>query len=137
MLVKDVMTGKAIWIAPDTVVRDIAAKMRELEIGSLPVSENGKLIGMITDRDIALRCCADGFDPETTTAREVMSKGVTWCFDDQEIEDAAQVMQQKHIRRLPVLSRSEKVVGFLSVDDISTKASHELGGEVLEAVAHH
>ncbi len=137
MLVKDVMTGKAIWVSPETVVRDVASKMRELEIGSLPVSENDKLIGMITDRDIALRCCADGFDPETTTAREVMSKGVTWCFDDQEIGDAAHVMEQKHIRRLPVLNRSDKMVGFLSVDDISVKVSHELGGEVLEAATHH
>ena len=106
-------------------------------IGSVAVSQNDKLVGMITDRDIALRCCTDGFDPAKATAHEVMTQGVKYCFDDQDIEDAAHVMEQNHIRRLPVLNRSEKMIGFLSVADISTKASHELGGEVLEAAMRH
>lgn len=137
MLVKEVMSGGAAWVAPDAKIRDVAAKMQNLEIGSVAISENDKLVGMITDRDIALRCCAEDFDPAKTTAREVMSEGVKYCFDDQDIEDAAHVMEQNHIRRLPVLNRSEKMIGFLSVSDISTKASHELGGEVLEAATHH
>ena len=137
MLVKEVMSGGAAWVEPDAKIKDVASKMKNLDIGSVAISQDGKLLGMVTDRDIALRCCADDFDPAKATAREVMSEGVKYCFDDQDIEDAAHVMEQNHIRRLPVLNRSEKMVGFLSVADISAKASHELGGEVLEAATRH
>lgn len=137
MLVKEAMRRDAYWVSPDTSVKEVAHKMRDLNIGSLPIGENDRLIGMVTDRDIALRCCADGGDPTKLTARDVMSKGISWCFEDQAIEDAAHLMGAKHVRRLPVLNRQKRMVGFLSVDDIAIKASHELGGEVIDAARYH
>lgn len=136
MLVKEAMRRDAYWISPETTVKDAALKMRDLDIGSLPIGENDRLIGMVTDRDIALRCCADGKDPAKLTAREVMTRGISWCFEDQTVEDAAHLMESKHVRRLPVLSREKRMIGYLSVSDLAAKASHELCGEVVEATVH-
>lgn len=136
MLVKNVMRRDAQWVGPDATVKDIALKMRDLDIGSLPVGENDRLVGMVTDRDIALRCCADGGDPATLTAREVMTEGITWCFDDQEIQEAVHLMESNHIRRLPVLNRDKRMIGFLSADDLAAKASRALGGAAIVAAAH-
>lgn len=139
MLVKEIMSPKAEWVGPDLTLQECARKMRDLDIGCLPVGENDRLIGMITDRDLACRAVAEGRDAATTTVREVMSKGITWCFDDQEVGDAAQLMEKKHIRRLPVINRDKRMVGIVSLDDFATHCPHELSGGVLEAVAprHH
>lgn len=133
MLVKDVMHRNAYWVSPDTSVRDVAVKMRDFDIGGLPVGENDRLIGMVTDRDIALRCCADGGDPATLTARDVMTEGISWCFEDQTLEEVAGLMAKRHVRRMPVLNREKRLVGFLSVDDFAARALHRLGGAVIEA----
>lgn len=135
MKVSEVMTPKAEWVGPETTIRDLADKMRELDIGSLPIGENDRLIGMVTDRDIVCRAVAKGLDPAKATARDVMSKTITYCFDDQDVDDAAHVMEQKHIRRLAVLNRNKRLVGILSLDDLATHCSHDLSGEVLEAVS--
>lgn len=135
MLVKEVMRPGAEWVAPDATIRDAAIKMRDFGIGSLAVCSSDKPVGILTDRDIALRCCADAKDPATATAGDIMTKDPAWCYGDQKIEDAAHLMEEKHIRRLPVLDRTEKMVGFLSVDDIAAKASFKLGGEVLKVAA--
>ncbi len=138
MLVKDIMTSKVESIGPDLSLRDVAVKMRDLKIGSLPVWKNGELLGMITDRDICCRAVAEGRDPTETRVRDVMSKNPAYCFDDQDVADAAHVMEQKHVRRLAVLDRSKAMVGFLSVDDLA-RSSHELAGGVLEtaSAAYH
>jgi CBS domain-containing protein len=135
MLVKEVMRVGTEWVDPGATVRDVAVKMRDLGIGSLAVCNGAKPVGIVTDRDIALRCCADAKDPATTTAGEIMTQDLAWCYGDQKIEDAAHLMEERHIRRLPVLDREENMVGFLSVDDIAAKASFELGGEVLKEAA--
>jgi CBS domain-containing protein len=135
MQVKEVMRLGTEWVEPKATVRDMAVKMRDLGIGSLAVYDAGKPVGIVTDRDIALRCCADSKDPASTTAREIMTKDIAWCYGDEKIEDAAHLMEKKHIRRLPVLDRDDKMIGFLSVDDIAAKVSHELGGEVLDKAA--
>ncbi len=135
MKVSEVMTPKAEWVGPDMSIRDLAEKMRALDIGSLPIGENDRLIGMVTDRDIVCRAVAKGLDPAKTTARDVMSKTITYCFDDQEVDDAAHVMEQKHIRRLAVLNRNKRLVGILSLDDLAACCSHDLSGEVLAAVS--
>lgn len=134
MLVKEVMNPKAEWVGPETFLADAAKTMRDKDIGCLPVWENEKLIGMVTDRDIICRLVADGRDPARTPVREVMSKEIAYCFDDQEVSDAAHVMEDKHIRRLPVLDRGEHIVGMLSVDDLAITFK-ELSGEVLAATA--
>src|SRR5690348_8506599 len=101
--VKDLMTVHAEWVEANTPVREVAERMRDKGIGCLPVGENDKLIGMITDRDITCRAVADGLDFSKTKARDVMSKGVTWCFEDQSDVEATKMMENKNIRHLPVL----------------------------------
>ena len=136
MLVKEVMTPKAEWIDPETTLLEAAKRMRDKDIGSLLVGEHDKIIGMVTDRDIACRGIAQDLDPANTTVREVMSERILWCFDDQEIENAAHLMENKKVRRLAVMNREKRMVGFLSVDDLAHRA-HALSGEVLDQVTAH
>jgi CBS domain-containing protein len=137
MLVKEAMRLGTEWVSPETKIRDLAIRMRDLDIGSLAVYSDGKLTGIVTDRDIALRCCADSKDPATTSAKEIMTGNIAWCYADQDVEDATQLMEERHIRRLPVLDRTEKLVGFLSVDDLSRNGSFSLAGEVIQAAVAH
>jgi CBS domain-containing protein len=138
MKVKDAMHQGAVWVAPQTPVADVARKMRDLDIGAIPVGENDRLIGMVTDRDIACRGVANGGDCARLTARDVMSKGILYCNDTEDLEDALRIMEQKQVRRLPVINDKKRMVGMLSLGDIAHAASHELSGEVTAAVsAHH
>lgn len=138
MKVKDAMHKGAEWIGPDMPVSEVAKKMRDLDIGAFPVGEKDRLIGMLTDRDIACRGVADGKDCTKLTVRDVMSKGVIYCRDSEELEDASRIMEDKKVRRLPVINDKKRMVGMLSLGDISHAASHELSGEVVAAVsAHH
>lgn len=126
MLVKEAMTPHAEWIDPGVSLRDAAITMRDRNIGCLPVGENDRLIGMITDRDIVCRGVAESADPAAIKARDVMSKGITWCFEDQDLEDAARLMEEKKIHHLPVLSRQKRMVGLLSMSDLALKGSQTL-----------
>jgi len=138
MKVKDAMHKGAEWVGPDATVCDVAKRMRELDIGAMPVGENDRLIGMVTDRDITCRGVANGKDCAKLTARDVMSKGIFYCRDAEELEDALRIMEQKQVRRLPVINEQKRMVGMLSLGDISHAAAHELSGEVIAAVsAHH
>ena len=135
--VREIMSKKVAWVDPDMSLQDAAKKMRELDIGCLPVGRDDRLVGMITDRDIACRAVAEGDDPGKTPISKAMSKGVTYCFDDQDVGEAARLMEQKQIHRLPVLNRQKRMVGMLSLGDIGLHASHELTGEVVEAISQH
>jgi CBS domain-containing protein len=138
MKVKDAMHKGVEWVAPQEPVADVAKKMRDLDIGAIPVGENDRLIGMVTDRDIACRGVANGGDCARLTARDVMSKGILYCNETEELEDAMRIMEQKQVRRLPVINDRKRMVGMLSLGDIAHAASHELSGEVTAAVsAHH
>ena len=108
--------------------------MRDLDIGCLPVGENDRLVGIITDRDITCRWVADGEAPGKSTVGEAMSKTVSYCFDDQDVGEAIHLMEEKHIRRLPVLSRKKRLVGMLSLGDISQHASAKMSAELLKFV---
>ncbi|HEX9875306.1 MAG TPA: CBS domain-containing protein [Gammaproteobacteria bacterium] len=134
MLVKDAMSTKVETVAPNTTLQECARMMRRMDIGALPVWENGKLIGMVTDRDVCCRSVGDGRDPAAMTVREAMSSDVTSCFEDEDCIDAARLMQSKRLRRLAVLNRQKSMVGLLSVDDIA-RYSHDLAGEILEAAS--
>ena len=138
MKVKDAMHKGAEWVTPQTALADVARKMRDLDIGAMPVGENDRLIGMVTDRDITCRGLANGGDCTKLTARDVMSKGIVYCNDSEDLEDALRIMEQKQLRRLPVINDKKRMVGMLSLGDIAQAASHELSGEVTAAVsAHH
>ncbi|MDH3242496.1 MAG: CBS domain-containing protein [Alphaproteobacteria bacterium] len=136
MLVKDVMMPKGEWIAPETTLVEAAKKMRDKDIGSLLVGENDRIVGMVTDRDIACRGVAMKLEPASTPVRKVMTEKIVWCFDDQAIEDAAHLMEKKKVRRLAVMNRDKRMVGFLSVDDLAHRA-HGLSGEILDEVTAH
>jgi CBS domain-containing protein len=136
--VKSAMHKGAEWVGPQTSVAEIAQKMRELDVGSIPVGENDRLIGMVTDRDIICRGVANGRDVNTLTARDVMTKGIVYCRDRDSIDEALGLMESKQIRRLPVIDDNKRMVGFLSFGDISHAASPKLAGELMAAVsAHH
>ena len=138
MKVKEAMHNGVEWAAPQTPIPEIARRMRDLDIGAIPVGENDRLIGMVTDRDIACRAVANGADLGTLTARDVMSKGIFYCRDSEELEDAMRIMEQKQVRRLPVIDDQKRMVGILSLGDIADATPHELSGEVVAAVsAHH
>lgn len=132
MRVSDLMSKHVEAITPDNSIRQATRKMRDLNIGSLPVVKDGQLVGMVTDRDISCFAVAMGRDPTTTSIEKIMSTDIATCYDDDDISDAAQLMEQRHIRRLAVLNHDNKVTGLFSVDDLA-RGSHELAGAVLEA----
>jgi CBS domain-containing protein len=138
MKVKDVMHKGTLCVEVGTSVKEIAKRMRESDVGALPVKADGRIVGIVTDRDIACRALADSGDPKQMTAKDVMSKRVVSCSPEDDIAKAIKVMERKRIRRLPVTNSHKAIVGMLSLGDISHKASKNLSAEVLRAVsAHH
>lgn len=137
MDISKAMHEPAEWAEADTPVIEIAKMMEKGDIGSVPIGKNDKLIGMITDRDIALRVVATGRDPQKTTAQEVMTEGLIYCRTTETVEDAIHLMDQKQIRRLPVLDDNKRLVGMLSLGDVAHSVSRDLSGELLHAVADH
>lgn len=132
MLVKEIMTTVTDSVLPSATLREAARKMRDFKLSSLLVGEDGKLIGMITDRDICCRGVADDVDPARTTVREIMSRDVSFCFSDDTVAQAARQMENSHIRRLAVLNHDKTLAGFLSVDNLA-HYSRQLAGEVLDS----
>lgn len=132
MKVRDIMTSRVESIKPTDALRKAARKMSELNIGSMPVvDDNGMLLGIITDRDISVYAIAMGHNPQDTEVQKIMTRDVATCLADQELGDAASIMEQMHVRRLAVMD-NDALTGFLSVDDLA-RASYELAGAVLEA----
>jgi CBS domain-containing protein len=126
------MTRDVKLVNPTQTIRDAARMMAELDAGVLPVQQDDRLVGMITDRDIAIRAVAEGKSPDTLV-RDVMSNEVLYCFDDQEIEDVARNMGEVKVRRLPVLNRDKRLVGIISIGDLALKEEQTMTGSV---VAH-
>lgn len=138
MKVKDAMHSGASWIDPREPLTDIAERMRKDDIGALPVGENDRLIGMVTDRDIVVRGLGDGSDPIQLTARDVMTEPIVYCTANEELEDAVRIMERNQVRRLPVIDENRRMVGMLSLGDVAATASAMLSAETLRAVsAHH
>lgn len=134
MQVKEVMTERVTVVEPDTQIPQIARKMREEDIGSVPVVENERLVGMVTDRDIVIRAVAEGQDVRTATAREAMSPGILYCFDDQTVEEVLENMGDQQVRRLPVVNRDKRLVGVVSLGDLS-KAAKKQAGDALKDIS--
>jgi CBS domain-containing protein len=138
MRLHEIMTTGVQLTNPATTLKDAAAMMRDGDFGLLPVGENDRLVGTITDRDIAVRAVADGRDPNTITVRDAMSEGIRYCFEDQTIEDAAHVMSQAQIRRLPVLNRDKRLVGIVALADLALDSrTVRPAGEALSGVSQH
>lgn len=127
--IKDVMTAECEWIAPDTSLMEAARIMEQKDCGFLPVGEGDRLIGMITDRDIAIRAVAHGKDPKTTSARDVMTEKTYYCYDDQKVEDVCRNMGDIKVKRLPVVDRDKRLVGVVSFGDVSQVADSKCVGE--------
>ncbi len=134
MQVSEAMTREVTLISPDQTICEAARVMGECDVGSLPVADNERLVGVITDRDIAIRGVAENLSPETPV-REVMSKEVLYCFDDEPIEDVAQNMGEQQIRRLPVVDRQKRLVGIISIGDLSHAAKPDTTGEALSQIS--
>jgi CBS domain-containing protein len=118
MQVQEIMHSDVHLADPNMTIRDAARRMRDENIGALPVGENDRLIGMVTDRDIVMRAIANDRSPGDTIVREVMSEGVCYCFENDDVRQAAQVMARHQVRRLPVLNRSKRLVGVVALADL-------------------
>ena len=134
MRVSEAMTREVRIANPGQTIREIAKIMAEIDAGSLPVGENDRLVGMITDRDIAIRAIGAGKGPDTTV-REVMSKEVKYCFEDENLEEVAQNMGDIQVRRLPVVSRDKRLVGIVSLGDIAQNEDTETTGQATAQIS--
>ena len=123
MQVQEIMTRNVEHTNPNTTVRDVARKMRADNIGALPVGENDRLVGMVTDRDIVMRAVAEERSPGNTSVREVMSESVCYCFEDDDVAEAAKIMAEHQVRRLPVLNRDKRLVGIVALADLGRSAT--------------
>lgn len=136
MKISQVMTRVAQTILPDATAEQAAQKMRDANIGLLPVIEDGKVLGIVTDRDLTIRVMASGRNPHLTTVREVMTTEALWCYEDESITEASRVMEKNHIRRLVILDRHHRLAGVLTVTDLAMKTANEkISGHVLHRVA--
>jgi CBS domain-containing protein len=135
MLIREIMSTPVEWITPDVPLKEAAAKMRDLDVGSLPVAENDRLIGMLTDRDIVIRCIATGKDPGAVPARAAMSGNVYYCQDDQTVHDVAANMGEMQVRRMPVIDRDKRLVGILSLGDVAKAVQASSSGDALKEIS--
>lgn len=135
MKVREAMTPDVRLVRPDQPISEAARLMAELDIGALPVEENDRLVGMITDRDIAVRAVAAGRGPDTRVS-EVMSREVKYCYEDQSIDEVTQNMGELRIRRLPVLTRDKRLIGILSLGDLAIdEGARDEAGEALGGIS--
>jgi CBS domain-containing protein len=139
MKVKDAMHKGVDWVSPDTPVSELAKLMRDHDVGAIPIGENDRLIGMVTDRDIVCKGLAqDNFDASSATASEVMTADIHCCREDEDLTRAVQHMEALKVRRLPVINQSKRMIGMLSLGDISHSAPVDLLSECVRSVsAHH
>ena len=134
MRVSEAMTREVRVANPGQSIRDVAKIMDEIDAGALPVGENDRLVGMITDRDIAIRAVAQGKGPDTPV-REVMSKEVKYCYEDEDLEHVARNMGDIQVRRLPVVSRDKRLVGIVSLGDVAQNEDSETTGEATAGIS--
>jgi CBS domain-containing protein len=139
MKVKDVMHKGVDWVSPETPVSELAKLMCEHDIGAIPIGENDRLIGMVTDRDIVCTGLAqDKFDARRATARDVMTADIHCCREDEDLAKAVRHMEELNVRRLPVINKNKRMIGMLSLGDFGQAAPVELLSECVKSVsAHH
>ena len=135
MLIRNVMTEHVMTVRPDASIFDVARLMRDEDIGAVPVAEDDRLLGMVTDRDIVIRAVADGQLARYSDARSVMSQRILYCFADQQVEEVLANMGEMQVRRLPVVDRDKRLVGVVSIGDLSGKASLAKAGDSLNRIS--
>src|SRR5438094_6512110 len=136
MKLKDIMTPNPRCVSPDDSLQEAARTMGDLDVGPVPVCDQDRLAGMITDRDITVRAVAEGKDPRTTKVREVMTGEIIYAFEDQDVQEAARTMQERQVRRLVVLNRDKRLVGIVSLGDLAVESGDkQKAGEVLQDVS--
>jgi len=140
MQLKEIMTPHVEVIDPDATLEEAAEKMERLDIGPLPICDGERLVGMLTDRDITVRATAQGRNPKRTRVRDVMTETVFYCFEDQDVREAAEIMEQAQIRRLVILNRDKRLVGIVSLGDLALHTgqedpAEEEAGETLAAIS--
>jgi CBS domain-containing protein len=137
MKVKDAMHKGVDWVSPDTPVTELAKLMRDHDVGAIPIGENDRLVGMVTDRDIVCKGLAhDTFDARRATARE-MTAEIHCCRKDDDLAKAVRHMEELKVRRLPVINKNKRMVGILSLGDVSNSAAVDLLSECVKSVAAH
>jgi CBS domain-containing protein len=134
MQVQEIMRANVHMADPNITIREAARRMRANNIGALPIGENDRLIGMVTDRDIVVRAIAENRSPADTTVREVMSEGICYCFEDDDVARAAQVMAKYQVRRLPVIDRNKRLVGFVALADLG-RLEHTAAQSALKGIS--
>ena len=122
MQIREIMTPHVEVVEPNDNLQSAARKMRDLDVGAIPVCIGEKVLGIVTDRDIAIRCVAEGNDPKTTLVGNAMTSDVYWCYDDSNLEEAEKMLCEKQIRRILVMNRDQILVGIVSLGDIATEA---------------
>lgn len=136
MNVSEILTPSPQCVAPDTSLEQAAQQMKSFAIGLLHICENNRVTATVTDRDIAIRGVAARLDSKTPPVSEVMSHEIAYCFDDGIVKAAARLMEQRQIRRLPVLNRNKRLIGIISLGEIAVRTHKgELAGEVMEYVS--
>lgn len=125
MTLKDIMSTNVMTVTPDATLQAAAELMRDGDIGMLPVGDQGRLVGSITDRDICIRAVARGKDPTTARVKEAMTEDLLFAFDDDDIDRAADLMAERQVRRLPILSREERLVGIVSLGDVAVRVQRD------------
>lgn len=136
MKIEEIMTREVIVVHPDDTIQTAAQKMRDNDIGFLPVYDGTKLVGVLSDRDMAVRGTAEGRDPAATITHDLITNPVICCYSDQEVGDAAKLMHDNQIRRLVILDRdNEQMVGVVSLGDIATNAAEKISGEALQGIS--
>jgi CBS domain-containing protein len=131
MKIKDVMSTNVEIGNPNTPLYEIAQKMEKSDCGSVIIVHDDRLVGMITDRDIAIRCVAKSHDPSDTIAEQVMTPEILYCFDTDLADDVTRNMGENKVRRLPVLDKDKRLVGIVSLGDLASHSNHKLCGETL------
>jgi CBS domain-containing protein len=134
MNINEVMTEDVYLVTPDQTIAEAALLMREKDVGSVAVHADDKLVGILTDRDLAIRAVADGLD-SGTRVRDVMTEGIKYCFDDEEVDDVASNMAELEIRRLPVVNRNKRLVGFVSLSNVADAGETDSTRVLLRSVA--
>jgi CBS domain-containing protein len=134
MKVRDIMTSNVECLAPEASIKEVAQEMKSLDVGFIPLCENDRLVGTLTDRDIVIRAVAEGLDPNTCNARDVMTRDVIYAFEDDDVKDVAEKMREKDVRRILILDGSKRLVGVVSIGDIA-KVEEKVSGKTLRDIA--
>jgi CBS domain-containing protein len=136
MMIRDVMTENAECTRPDATLHEAAMRMKALDVGALPVCDGDRLVGMLTDRDITIRSVAAGHDPDKHVVAEAMTQDMCYCFDDQNVSDVTRLMKERQIRRVPVLSRTKRLTGIVSLGDLALEIKNDrIVGGTLERIS--